>query len=164
MYIGSFGRTLPKKMLKEEDMTFIYPKFKTNYNHNGYDVNGKELSDTSGDFLSFSRKDRADNEGVVGYSMYMMPEYMECVYENLLSKNDKKILLIGTSHARPYSAFLSLYVKDLHYFSMQRDTNYVSLYKYVEKVKPDAIVLLYSINSFYKNNMMNYHKGSPAKK
>lgn len=161
-FTGAFKDVMSKKILGVEDIEFIEPDYDTSYNYKAYDKKGNLGKETSGTFVeAFCEKDRVEETGKATFSMYMKSEFGECTYENVTSENDKKVLIIGTSHARPYSAFMSLYFKNTHYFSMQNTKLYVNLYDYIDEIKPDVVLVVFSVNSFNKEYMVNF-KGADA--
>lgn len=162
-FTGAFKTVTSRAIVGVEDMHFISPKFKTSYDYKAYDKKGVLQKETSGTFKeAFCELEKVETTGKCTYDMYMQAKYFECTYHNKLAKNDKKVLVIGTSHARPYCAFLSLYYKDVHYVSMQNTELPMNLYEYVDEVGADAVVIAYSVNSLGKEYMVNF-KGADGK-
>ena len=89
--------------------------------------------------------EKIDYYGKTFYGAYIYGNHAVSKFENYLSKNNVRLLLIHDSFGNSVVPFVSLGVKyvdslDLRYFTG-------SVRSFVEKNKPDAVIVLYNPNS-----------------
>jgi hypothetical protein len=78
------------------------------------------------------------------YSTYMNGAYCEMRVKNNLALNDKKLLIVGDSYARPFGAFMSLCFSDTRVLDVQKGRYNNSLFAYINEFNPDAVISLFS--------------------
>lgn len=143
----------------KDDFTSLVPKFTTNYRFRSYKSNGeiqhlsvgsKEAMDYTGNFTETLY------DGRPTYTAYFNGGNTEIVVNNNMSTNNLKCMVVGTSNARPASAFLSTYFKELRFIDTQGGRFIKNLYTYIDDYNPDVVLFMYPGWAFDDPNVFNY--------
>lgn len=149
LFLGSLGKKVTRAYVAPDDFTLITPKFDTALRL-AIPANRLDLTGTfrealiKADYLSgppdFYRRNT--------YETYLRGDNDRLAISNLLRPDGKRVLMLKDSSANVVIPFLALALKsidvlDLRYFSG-------SVYAYIERQRPDAVIVLYSADSFRK--------------
>jgi hypothetical protein len=142
-----------------DDFTSLIPKFATDYRFRSYTSKGEIQHLNSGS------KKAMDYTGTFPETLYDgRPTYMgyynggntEIRVNNNFVANNLKCMVVGTSNARPASAFLSTYFKELRFIDTQGGRFSQNLYTYVDDYDPDVVLFMYPGWAFDDPNVFNY--------
>ncbi len=144
-FLGSQGKRTGIYYGGVDDISLIYPKFKTSFTV----TTGEEKK--SGDFENtmFQNKhiDTKDYFAHNPYAVYTGGDFPLQIMKNHKCENGKKILLIRNSFACTLAPFIALDCEELHILDLRHYED-GTVKEYVEKVNPDIVMILY--NSFNK--------------
>ena len=144
-FLGSEGVKTGKYYIGKDDFNILIPKFDTNFIYKHY-VDGQLQTDKIGSFKeAFIDKSILEDGGYYN-------KYNACLYggdnENIIINNDfekgKKLLLISDSYARPMSMYLASVFSEIRYLDPQEGRYNNSYIEYIEKYKPDIVILMYT--------------------
>ncbi len=142
-----------------DDFTALIPKFTTNYRFRSYTSSGeiqhlnsgsKKAMDYTGTF-SETLYDGRDT-----YMGYFNGGNTEIRVNNNIATNQLKCMVVGTSNARPASAFLSTYFNELRFIDTQGGRFSQNLYTYIDNYNPDVVLFMYPGWAFDDPNVFNY--------
>lgn len=153
-FLGSAGQSLGKNYSGIDNYELITPRFKTDF-HLTQIVNNQVLHVKSGDFSeALIYNELLPNKGEIcidAYTSYLGYGNSEKIIINNLIKNDYKLLVIGDSFSRPYTAFMSLYFKETRNIDTQKGRFDRNVYNYINEYKPDLVIMLYSVDNLLDN-------------
>lgn len=144
-FLGSIGKRIGKYYDGTDVFKYLVPNFETkltvNNIFNKQKIEGSfEETIINKDLLA--GKTTIDNK----YACYFGGDYPEIIIENQESTSDKKILVIQDSFGLPFSAMMSLRVKELRILDLRHfEENEID---YIEKYNPDIVIILYNPTSF----------------
>ncbi|MGN1169621.1 MAG: DHHW family protein, partial [Acutalibacteraceae bacterium] len=150
-FLGTQGKHVTLAYTDPEDFTLVTPKVKTdftvNYYNSRYGVKSGSFDET---IINYDLLKKRDYYNTSQYSAYLYGDHAVISITNNLAKNDFKILVIGDSFSSSIVPFLAMGVKqvdkiDNRYFN-------VSIESYVEKNKPDMIIVEYNAAIFSSND------------
>ena len=147
--LGSQGRNVSLSFADPEDISIITPKqnnkqYKARYYE--FSTSYTEEGDFKEAFLAMSTLDKIDYYNVSVYSTYFYGNHERVSIENKNADNDIRILYIPDSFSNsviPYMAAAVKYIDvvDIRYFNGSLET-------FIEKNKPDMIVVAYNPSAF----------------
>lgn len=147
--LGSQGRNVGLNYADPEDISVITPKqnnkqYKARYYE--FSTSYTEEGDFKKAFLAMSTLDKIDYYNVSVYSTYFYGNHERASIENKNADNDIRILYIPDSFSNsviPYMAAAVKYIDvvDIRYFNGSLET-------FIEKNKPDMIVVAYNPSAF----------------
>jgi hypothetical protein len=145
-FLGSIGRRVGALYAGKDDFNYLTPTFETSLSFE-HRIDGKVEKDSEkeGGFPEALISAPQETEQAQDYyNTYMNNAYDEVRVENGLSQNDKKLLIVGDSYARPAGAFLSLYFKETRVLDIQKGRYDESILEYIDAYEPDAVIVLLS--------------------
>lgn len=142
-YLGSIGKRNGRFYAGLDDFEYLVPNFETKLlvNKNG-DLKEGDFEDTI-IVNNLLEEDILLNK----YACYFGGDYPEIIIKNEKNTNDKKILVIQDSYGLPFSAFLSLRVKELRTIDLRHFQENET--EYIKKFRPDIVLMIYNPSSFY---------------
>ena len=152
-FLGSQGKRVTLANAKPEDFRLLYPKYSTRFH---YEIKNKRIN-LEGDFSMLYNMDLFKNRNLYGpsvYDAYIHGDQPLEKIENELSKNDMHVLIVHDSFGDVVVPFLALGVRrvdsiDSRYFNG-------SLRTYIEKERPDVVVVLLQSASMYDERRYNF--------
>ena len=141
--LGSEGRKATLARTKPEDFTMIYPKFAASLK---FDVPslGLNLSGDFGIIYDMKQVEPKDYYRKNNYEAYIYGNNPLTSIENMNSRNGKRIVILKDSFSLCVIPFLSLQVQHIDAVDMRYFTG--SLRKFIETVKPDAVLVMYYVS------------------
>lgn len=131
-----------------DDIDLITPKFRTDMREEQPikdEVREGSFEETVMVMENITEK---DYYGKNPYAAYSGGDYRLQIMTNKLNPEGKKILLVRDSYSCAVAPFLSLQTAELHTCDMRNYSYYVgekvNLKEYIEEIKPDYVVVLYS--------------------
>ena len=150
-FLGSLGRKVTRAYIAPEDFSIITPKFDTSFSFSiparGYDRSGAFrqtfiAEDCVAGPPQYYRQDP--------FGAYAQGNNALLLATNFFRPEGKHILVIKDSFANVVVPFLALAVRRLDVLDPRHFTE--SVYGYIEKDPPDAVVVIYSADSFALGN------------
>lgn len=143
-----------------DDIDLITPKFKTDFTEEQPFKNQVRKGAFQDTVLYLENIEQKDLYNLNSYATYSGGDFRLQIMKNNLNPKGKKILLIKDSFACAVAPFLSLQTSELHIIDI-RDYEYfvgdrINTYKYIEQIKPDYVLILYSGISSIKNSVRKY--------
>ena len=81
------------------------------------------------------------------YACYFGGDFPEIIIQNEKSLSDKKVLVVQDSYGLPFSAFMSLRIKELRMIDLRHfEGNEID---YMREYNPDVVIMMYNPSSFY---------------
>ncbi len=157
-YEGSYTTAVGESFVgAADDFTTLLPKFKTSFRYRSLTSDGTLEKTLAGRIMDYTGPfETALYNGGHTYTSYFKGGTTHLVVDNYLATNKLKCLVVGTSHARAASAFLTLYFKQLVFVDMQGSRFSNSLYSYIDDLKPDVVIVMYAPYTFSKNTSFNF--------
>jgi hypothetical protein len=141
-FLGSQGKRVGPSYAGVDDISLIYPKFKTDL---VFEVPSKQLV-KKGSYLEsiidYSKVEQKDLWNNNPYAMYTGGDYPLNIIKNNTIK-DKKILLLRDSFGCAFAPFLSMACNELDIIDL-RYYNSENLKEYISKTNPDIVLFLYN--------------------
>ncbi len=140
-FLGSQGKKVTLERADPEDFTLLYPDYSTSIH---YEVQSKRI-DKDGDFSIMYNMDRVNERDYYKKNPYGAYFYGDQPLERIVNKDideEKRVLILHDSFGNCVVPFLAMGIKyvdsiDLRYFNG-------SLQAFIEKEKPDTVVVLYN--------------------
>lgn len=143
-YLGSIGKRIGKYYIGTDDFEYIIPDFKTNLvMHKGEEEKVGTFEETILAKNLLEEDEIRENK----YASYFGGDYAEVILKNEENLSDKKILMIQDSYGLPFSAFLSLRVRELRTIDLRHFEG--SEIEYIQQYHPDIVCMMYNPSSFY---------------
>lgn len=139
-FLGSYGRRTGQSYSGLESFTYLFPLFDTNFRFQ-HRKNGEAVTDKNGAFENALISNPLESDY---YCSYMNNSYEEIIIENLLSENDKRILVISDSFGRTMCCYLSLYFSMLVNLDTQEGRFDGSVKAYIDEYRPDAVIVMFN--------------------
>lgn len=152
-FLGSAGKNVTLSITDPDDFSLIYPKFETEMRFLIPDM----AVDLVGDFsivYDMECVEKIDYYRLNPYEAYMYGNHALSRFENHLSANDLRILVIHDSFGNCVLPFVALGVGYIDSLDIRYFTG--SVQSFIEENKPDAVMVLYYPNSFKTDGA--YHK------
>ena len=161
-FLGSAGIRVGKSYVGKDDFSVYIPKFETNLMYKKL-VDNEVVFEASGDFNQcFINRAIIDDENYNNkYNAFLNGGYVENIILNRNCNNDKKILIISDSFARPMTQYLSLAFSETRYLDPQDGRFNDSCIDYIKKYEPDYLIIMYSLNyqdEMLECDMLSYNK------
>ncbi|MDO4218938.1 MAG: DHHW family protein [Synergistaceae bacterium] len=153
-FLGSRGKKLTLLRTTPDDISLIYPNFKTRFRC----VIPEYGLDTVGNFSVMYDKRHIEvkdyyNKNPYSAYCYGLRGYIHI--ENLLADNEKKILLIRESFANVVAPFLATQCKELDILDLRIFDG--SVRSFIKEHKPDIVIVLYCINDLFGEIYYKWH-------
>lgn len=149
-FLGSLGKKTGTYFTWKgaDDIDIITPKFNTYFIEEQPVKNHIREGEFSKTLMYTENIEQKDYYGKNAYALYSGGDFRLQIMKNKLNANGKKILLIRDSFACVVAPFLALNASELHVVDI-RDTEYyvgekINVYDYIENIKPDYTLVLYS--------------------
>lgn len=144
-FLGSIGKRIGKYYDGTDVFKYLVPNFETKLTVNNI-FNKQKLEGSFEETII--KKDLLEGKTTIDnkYACYFGGDYPEIIIENEESISDKKILVIQDSFGLPFSAMMSLRVKELRILDLRHFEK--SEIDYVEDFNPDIVIILYNPTSF----------------
>lgn len=156
-FVGSQGIRVGKYYTDIDDVKYYTPKFDTNLTYSLFRPNGDLVMKNTGDFSnSIIDQDRMQSDDVYTskYDAFLRTNN-EIHIVNNNADNDKKILFIKDSFARPVASYMSLNYKETRLLDLR---NYKgSTYEYIKEYNPDVVIMLYNARMLKNKFMFNFN-------
>lgn len=154
-FLGSHGKRVGIYYGGVDDIDVITPKFSTNITFEAPSqdiVRTGPFEQSALDQEKIAEKDYFNKNP---YTVYTGGDYSRCTFRNEQAPSDKKVLIVKDSYALPVLSFTSLCFEsvdaiDLRYFKTE------TLVQYIEKTKPDAVVILYNPTNVVQEEMFSF--------
>lgn len=147
-FLGSQGKRQTMVFAQPDDFCLLYPKFPTRLH---YEIPGLGI-DSYGDFSVTYDLHEVERKDFYGSNPYAAYNYADCSLihiENLASGvPDVKILVVKDSFANSVTPFLALTMKHMDIIDPRWFKG--SIRNYVEKTKPDFVLLIHTIELDYQ--------------
>ena len=143
-FLGSQGKKVTLAVTTPDDFSLLYPTYKTQMH---FSIPDAEI-DLDGDFsivYDMKKVEKIDYYGRNPYGAYMYSDHALTRFENHLSKNNMRLLFIHDSFGDCVLPFVSIGVKYVDSLDLRHFTG--SVMSFIEKNKPDAVIVLYNPNS-----------------
>ena len=161
-FLGSYGKKVGTFFAEggADDISLITPKFETSLIEEQPFKNQKRTGSFEETVLYLSNLKEKDYYEKNPYAAYSGGDFRLQIVKNELCPEGKKVLLIRDSFACAVMPFLSLQTKELHVVDV-RDYSYfvgekMNIYSYIEEIKPDYVLVLYSGASGVKGSSGKY--------
>ncbi|MCR5637142.1 MAG: hypothetical protein K6F76_08220 [Clostridiales bacterium] len=146
IFLGSQGKITGRFVAGVDDIDIITPNFSTSFT---VSQPFKDFTATGNYKDVLMRMDFAESTDMYNssqYAAYLGGDFTYEIIKNNMSENDKKIMIIKDSYANCVIPFLSMGFDEIHAFDLREITGYKidSVYKYIDSIKPDALIFLYS--------------------
>ncbi|NLA73715.1 MAG: hypothetical protein GX848_07805 [Clostridiales bacterium] len=160
-FLGSQGKKVGKYVAGIDDINIITPKFETHF------ITEQPLKKrgASGAFdktlLSKARIEEKDLYNLNPYAAYTGGDFSYQIITNSKAPNNKTLLVVRDSFACAVTPFLSLSAKKLYIFDFRDSltkSKTDSLYNYIEKINPDAVLFIYSSSFIGDPEEYNFSK------
>ena len=152
-FLGSQGKKVTLANAKPEDFYLFFPNYASSFH---YEIKDKRI-DADGDFSILYDMDYFNKRNLYGPSVYNAYIYgdqpLEKI-ENKLSKNDKHILVVHDSFGDVVVPFLALGVRRVDSIDLRNFNG--SLKSYIERERPDIVVVLYYSGSIYDKRKYDF--------
>lgn len=151
-FLGTQGKHVTLAYTEPDDFTLVTPKVKTDFTVNYYN---RRYGVKNGSFdeaiINYDLLKEKDFYNTSQYSAYLYGDHSVVSITNNLADNDFKILVIGDSFSSSIVPFLAMGVKQID----KIDNRYFngSIESYVEKNKPDMIIVEYNAAIFSTNSV-----------
>lgn len=157
MYIGSRG----KKNLaisSPEDISLIYPDFKTEIRYKIPSMNMDKTGDFSimYDMECLNPEDEAHPFSYEAYFSYNYGDVPCISIENMLPVNDKKVLIIKDSFANTINPFLAIQFKHTDILDVRCFDG--SVHNFIKVTKPDVVIVLCYIEDLSDFDQFDSHE------
>ena len=161
-FLGSQGNKLSKSYSGLDDFTLITPNFETNIKLTQI-LNDQILHERSGSFKDALIYDELIKEKEKGYSIESYTSYLgygntEKIILNSNADNDKKVLVIGDSFSRPFSAFMSLCFRETRNIDTQPGRFDKDIYNYILEYQPDLVIVLFDEWALGSKDTFNFKR------
>lgn len=149
LFLGSYGKKVGTyfSFKGADDFDLITPKFDTDFTEE-QPFKNEVKSGSFENTLLFTENLKKDYYNINSYSTYSGGDFRLQIMKNNLSNNGKKVLLIRDSFACVTAPFLALQTSELHICDMRDYEYYVgnklNMEEYIQKIKPDYVLVLYS--------------------
>lgn len=153
--LGSNGRKTGVVYGGLDDITLLYPTFKTNVSFEAPEEGIFREGDFQEAFMDYSFLEGDNLYEMSQYNVYIGEDYPTT--EQLCPKApcDKKVLLIKDSYFRPVQAFLGTTFSQVNTLDMRYFTGDVE--DYIEQLQPDIVLLCY--NPYMVHDLSNFRFG-----
>lgn len=148
-FLGSYGRKVGTYFTWHgaDDFELITPLFETDMTEE-QPLKNQIRNGSFEETVLFMEKMEKDYYNKSTYSTYSGGDFHLQIMKNNLNPSGKKILLVRTSFACVVAPFLALQTSELHICDM-RDASFIdgdkiNLEEYIQKNKPDYVIVLYS--------------------
>ena len=81
------------------------------------------------------------------YACYFGGDFPEIIIQNENINSNKRVLIIQDSYGLPFSAFMSLRVKELKMIDLRHFEK--SEIEEIKEFNPDVVIMMYNPSSFY---------------
>ncbi len=147
-FLGSYGKKVGLYYVPggADDISIITPKFETSFTEQRPYSNVERSGDFQTALLYMENINEVDYYRNSPYVTYSGGDFRLQILKNHLNPEGKKILILRDSFACVVTPFLALNASELHI----ADTRYfipsepLNVYDYIEEIKPDYVLLLYS--------------------
>ncbi|MBQ2887778.1 MAG: hypothetical protein IJE29_02505, partial [Firmicutes bacterium] len=145
-FLGSQGRRVGRFYGGLDDFTLLTPEFRTDLQVviDDYDGEGQITREGSFDDVLLDWDMLNDDDVYTNrYGAYWGADYPTVLADNRQNEDGPTVLIVKDSYSLPYGAFLAtmvdkLYMVDLRYYDL------ANLAGYIEEIKPDVILIMYS--------------------
>ena len=152
LFIGKYGQRVGPAYVTPDDIVEYWPKYKTNIHR--ATKRGKEIEEATGEFrVAAPRADQLEPENDQGWTTRAYLYYGLTEPFSILDNPDAPdytILLLKDSYAAPIGTFMSLAARHVVCVDLRRDVE--PLDYWLEKYKPDAVVMAYSLQMLRDDN------------
>ena len=151
IFLGSIGKRIGKYYNGVDDFEYILPKYETNLKVK------KEDEEHQGTFYEtvISQKLLDEKDIITNrYACYFGRDYSEIIINNNNVENDNKILIIQDSYGLPFSAMMSLRVKEVRVIDLRHFKE--NEIEYIKNYNPDIVLMIYNPSMFSVENAFDF--------
>ena len=152
-FLGSIGKRIGKYYAGTDKFNYIIPDFMTDMI-----VDNKSKSKTlAGSFENTVLDENfLEGQNIIDnqYACYFGGDFPEIIINNKNPFLNKKILVIQDSFGLPFSAMMSLRVKELHILDLRHYND--SEMNYIKEYNPDMVMVIYNPSSFYIEKLFEF--------
>lgn len=161
-FLGSQGNKLSEPYSGLDNFNLILPNFQTDFTLTQI-LKNEILHEKKGTFKEALVYEDLIKENERGYSIESYTSYLgygntEKRIVNNSVENDKKVLVIGDSYSRPFSAFLSLCFKETRNLDTQPGRFEENIYDYISEYDPDIVVVMFYEWSLGAKDTFNFKR------
>lgn len=144
-FLGSQGIRTGKYYAGKDDFSLFVPAYNTDFIYQHY-VGEKLELEKSGDWWNafIDEKILEDKNYYNKYNACLNGGYVENIITNSKSNNQKKLLLVSDSFARPMVMYLSLLFSETRYLDPQEGRYNGSYIDYIDRYQPDVVIMMYT--------------------
>ena len=139
-FLGSQGKKVTLKRARPEDISLIYPKYRTQFNFQA-PAAGINISGDFGVIYEMKSIVSKDFYGTNPYAVYKYGDQPLSITHNFLSDNNNKILVIHDSFSNSLIPFLALGVQQIDEIDLRHFSG--SLRTYIKFTRPDLVFIAY---------------------
>lgn len=145
LFMGKYGQRVGTGIVDPDDITEYWPKYDTHIARETMRSDGPDAAD--GDFRqAVTRFERLEPDpgrtwNTLAYTYYGQVEHYDILTND--AAPDFTILLLKDSYSAPIGRFLSLVARHVVSIDLRRDIGPLS--DWIEKYRPDAVVMAYSL-------------------
>ena len=156
-FLGSYGKRTGKYFGGADDISVILPDFESHLQMEVPERNLVREGDFSQALLDFSQitDARYYDDSHIPYAVYTGDDYNLMRITNEDAVNDKKLLLLKDSFARPVASFLSLGIRQIEAIDLRIEPK-ISVKEYLKTNRPDTVVVMYSIWALKDYNLIDF--------
>lgn len=160
-FLGTQGERVSQYFVGLDDFNLITPKFNTNIKLTQI-LEGGILHEKKGDFndsLIYDYMIESDDKySTQSYAAYLGYGNTEKIIINNNADNDLKLLVVGDSFSRPFTAFMSLCFKETRTFDSQDGRGNINVYKYIDEYDPDIVLCMFNGSAVGNYAVYNFNK------
>ena len=153
--LGALGRRATLGYSQLEDFKIYYPKFKTNFKVNIPSIGIEKSGNFYSTLINQKKLNPKDHYKDDVYGSYGYGGQAIVKIDNLNITKGKKILMIKDSFAETVYPFLSIEMNKLDIIDLRHFTG--SLQTYINKNKPDMVIVMYNPSSLANENVSTEH-------
>ncbi len=155
IFLGSNARRIGAFNTGVEDLSLIYPKFKTSYTYDKTDINVKLEGQFEDVMFQYSWLDIDNFYKSNAYSAYSHGDGSLRIITNNNIDNDNSVLIMSDSFGNTLIPYLSLGVKTIYDVDLREyDKNILDL---INKEEVDNVIIMYN-PSVFSNVMFDFEK------
>lgn len=149
-FLGSQGKKVGVDFTPygADDFEVITPKFETSFTETQPYKNSVREGNFTETVLYMNNMENKDYYSLNPYVTYSGGDFREQIITNHKNPNGKKIVIIRDSYACALVPFLSLVMGETYVVDIRENAGYVGeklkMSEYIEKVKPDYVMVFYS--------------------
>lgn len=145
VFLGNIGKIVGLLYSEGgENFEMITPRFKTDFSWICEEKRYNNRGEAKDVLVFHEQLKRVYYKGTM-YSSYSLAHELYTIIKNNINKNNKKLMLINDSFVKPLSMFISQQFEEVHLFDFRQDDFNRKLFEAIEEVKPDMVLMMYSL-------------------